>query len=253
MLITLGNDQQHALGNLLIGESIMKGFVHRVSVVLGCVALCASIAGAQDVAAVSGVPGDGIPDFYYFVDGSPANTSAGLVAMPAGTLTVDSDGADLVAMFVGGADVSTAGCALCDGQNLPGADALAGASTWTLGFSAGSSQWIRTNPLQGNGFRGVIGNNFIDGSDTSQPWPADVPPFLNFSDPNAGIANYGLGASFNAVFNDGTGEALWEAQWATDASGGGFTNVTMVAIPEPAGASLFGFACLGLLGLRRRS
>ena len=80
----------------------------------------------------SGKPGDGIPDFYYFaVDGSRL-MSSGSVHRPAGTMIVDTDGADLVAWLIGGPDVSRTDCYLCDGMNMPGEDALAGSSTWTV-------------------------------------------------------------------------------------------------------------------------
>jgi hypothetical protein len=199
--------------------------------------------------ATAQVPGDGIPDVYYFPTDGEVMTSQGMISRPAGDLTLDTDGADIVAFFVGGADVSTSGCNLCDGNNLPGTDALAGTSAWTVGFSAGSVQYIRTNPLSGTGFRGVVGTGFVDGTDTVQDWPADQPPFLDFSDIGVGLANYGPGATFDKVFDGGAADV----QWANDAGGGGFVNVTTVTtIPEPASFSLLGLAGLALLGLRRR-
>jgi hypothetical protein len=99
-----------------------------------------------------------------------------------GVMCVDTQGTDIVAIFITGPDVSVAGCELCDGMNLPGSDALAGTSTWTVGRSAGSTQWIRTNPLVGRGFVGSIGEFFIDGNGVSQDWPEDIPPFLDFPD-----------------------------------------------------------------------
>jgi hypothetical protein len=117
-----------------------------------------------------------------------------------GIVTVDTERSDLindlVAIFIEGPDVSVAGCTLCDGDNLPGTD-VASASTWTVGYSAGATQWIRTNPLSGGGFVGSIGEYFIDGTGAQQAWPVDVPPFFDFPDPGMGIAVYptDLGAS----------------------------------------------------------
>ncbi|MEM8681330.1 MAG: Ig-like domain-containing protein [Planctomycetota bacterium] len=114
-----------------------------------------------------------------------------------GIMSIDSDGIDLVAVFIEGPDVSQGmGCNLCDGMNLPAEDPSGfDASSWTLGFINGSSQWIRTNPLQGRGFVGTIADSFIDGTGNTQPWPDDFPPFLDFPDVGGGIANYGSGLS----------------------------------------------------------
>ncbi|MEM8680293.1 MAG: hypothetical protein AAGF97_13175 [Planctomycetota bacterium] len=110
-----------------------------------------------------------------------------------GIMNVDSQGVDLVAVFIEGPDV-TGTCNLCDGENLPGTDALT-ASTWTLGFINGSSQWIRTNPLQGRGFVGVIAEEFVDGDGLIQPWPEDFPPFLDYPEEGLGIASYPIGTT----------------------------------------------------------
>ena len=45
----------------------MKAQLTRISIVLGCVVLMTGLAQAQ----VSGVPGDRIPDIYYFADAGP--------------------------------------------------------------------------------------------------------------------------------------------------------------------------------------
>ncbi len=181
--------------------------------------------------------------------------SLGMITGAAGTLTMDSDGSDVVAAFIGGVDVSVAGCQLCDGMNLPGGETnLSDASSWTVGFSAGSTQWIRTSPLSGNGFRGVVGTGYVDSSDATQTWPGDFAPFLDFPEAGEGIANYGAGLSdtaFAKVFSDSGVD--YNVNFGTDASGNGFTNVTIVpAVPEPTSFSLLGLAGLALLGFRRR-
>ena len=109
-----------------------------------------------------------------------------------GIVHINSGFSDLVAVFIEGPDVSTplAGCSLCDGMNLPGTDALSDASTWTVGFINGSTQWIRTNPLQGRGFVGVMADYYVDGNGMTQAWPDDFPPFLDFPDVGGGIADY---------------------------------------------------------------
>ena len=67
----------------------------KLSLALICLTLWQAVSFAQ-------VPGDGIPDIYYFVDGSTAQTSIGEVALPAGWLTVDTDGTDMVTILIGG-------------------------------------------------------------------------------------------------------------------------------------------------------
>ena len=101
---------------------------------------CGTIDGQQ--------PGDGIPDLYLFwtfPDGSPAiesvQTSIGTVSRPPGTILLDTD-------YLTGATAS-----LPD----PTAGAPLFASSWTTGYINNRSQYIRTNPLDTDGFVGVIG------------------------------------------------------------------------------------------------
>ena len=61
----------------------MKALLTRISIVLSCVALFAGLASAQ-------VPGDNLPDVYYFTeDGLTAETSVGPISRPGGTAIVD--------------------------------------------------------------------------------------------------------------------------------------------------------------------
>lgn len=227
--------------------------LRKLALVCSAVLLAAGSAFAQE----SGMPGDGIPDFYYFsMDGLTAATSMGDVSRPAGTLLLDTDGFDggVVAMLVGGPNVSVApGCDLCNNQQLP-TSSLSG-DTYTVGFAAGSTQWVRTSPLSGRGFLGVIGTGYTDNTGAVQnSWPADFPPFLTFTTRKEGLANYGAGLSdqdFSRVFNDGATEALWSVRVASDNGSAMYTNVT-VLVPEPTTGlmSIIGLALASFL--RRR-
>lgn len=211
----------------------MKAQLHRISFVLGCIVCLAGIAQGQ----VSGVPGDGVPDLYYFTaDGLTAITSVGPITRPLGTVLMDTDGTDMVAVLIGGPDGVHELGAGPSNSSLPDPNAPPFfASSWTNGFIADKEQFIRTNPLTGDGFRGVIGEY------TDQ--------FGIF--PDLGLANYGAGAQFIKNVDDGTG-TMWEVQYATNASGVFFTNVTPVVIPEPGAMSLLSLAAFGLLALIRR-
>lgn len=170
-----------------------------------------------------------------------------------GRMDINSEAFDIVAVLIGGPDVSVSGCSLCNvgPNNLPGeATNFADASSWTVGFINSSTQWIRTNPLSGLGFRGEIGEFWIDGTGTTQPWPDDIPPFLDFPEAGQGIAIYPTGlteADFPKVFSDGSGEADFNVRFGTDASGDFFANV--IVLPEPNAMGLLGLMSLALLGV----
>jgi hypothetical protein len=233
----------------------MKGF-HQIRLGLVAAAAVAMFAGV-----VSAQPGDGLPDVYYFnMDGQSTMTSFGEVSRPGGTMLVDTDGTafDMVAIFIGGPNVTPSGSNtldLADGDHLPMSSDCFTASTWTVGFSpvgGGSTQWIRTNPLTTDGFKGVIGTGyFTTPGDTQQNhWCADFPPFLDY--PTNGLANYGLGLTeddFLKIFGPG-GEGQFSVQIATDDGRSYFTDVTIV--PEPATLSLLGMAAVALAGFLRR-
>jgi hypothetical protein len=131
------------------------------------------------------------------------------------------------------------GCDLCTGSHLPQTDALADVGFYSVNYSpagpavAGASEWLRTSPLDGRGFLGVIGTGFVDGSGVQQPWPPDFPPFRNY--PELGLANYGTGltdADFPLKYVDGSG-IRWSVRFAADEAALLWTNVTVVPVPEP--------------------
>ncbi len=190
----------------------------RFAAMLAAVALFVGISVGQ-----VGISGDGIPDVYYFANSGSVLTSMGTISRPAGTLVLDTDGIDMVALLVGGPNVSLAGCLLCDDEDLPGIDIVANVGTYTVGFANGATQWVRTAPLQALGFRGVVGTGYIDGGGATQSWPA-----VDF--PQDGLADYGGGlmdSDFVKVFDDGAG-TFRSVRWATDAGATGVTDVSVV-------------------------
>lgn len=198
---------------------------HIVSALIGFV-ICPSISLAQ-------FPGDGLPDVYAVVEGGETfNTSVGFITRPIGTLIVDTDGNDMVALLIEGPDVTSPPD---DGNWLAGSSAFlpdknAGAplfaSNWTIGYIQGLNQYIRTNPLDTDGFIGVIG---------VYPDPFEIFPNLGLApvgDPNDFIGNTVIFETSNM---------------------GGFDNLQVWPTPEPTTMSLVGMALLGLMGACRRS
>ncbi|MHC4992730.1 MAG: hypothetical protein ACYTGC_17300, partial [Planctomycetota bacterium] len=174
----------------------------------------ALLVGGTASAQVSGTPGDGIPDVYYFpADGLTVNTSVGVVGRPGGTLLLDTDGVDVVVILVAGPN-GIPGCDLCDGGFLPDPNNPPFfASNWTMGFAAGSTQWVRTNPFIGPGYVGVVGED-------------DDPNNLGF--PDHGLTNYGPGlsdADFPGSFDGGRSVLI-----ASDSGAHVTTNVTVVSV-----------------------
>lgn len=258
----------------------MKAQFLNIGLVFSGIVLIAGLASAQ----VSGVPNDGIPDVYYFQGENTINTSFGSVTRPAGTLLLDSDknasGAfifDVTAVLVSGNNVSTPtlGCDICDSDltpfpefrlptGSPTSSPVAG-GIQTVGFAGGATQWIRTSPLSGKGFRGVVGTGWVrvlSGNDVVvNAWPTNV---TNDEEPDSGVsygiqrqglANYGAGltaANFPATFNDGASEALWSVRVAADTLPAIYTNVTIIpAVPEPT-TGVLGALCLAAVGFVRR-
>lgn len=226
----------------------MKAFFTRISVVLSCVVMVATAAQAQDISGNSGVPGDGIPDFYYFADDATIMTSAGELSFSAGEFTVDTDGTNMIGVLVTGPNAITTtpddGTYLIEGGRLPQIGEQFG-SQWTIGFVAASFQGIRVAPLTGDGFVGVIG-------DPAQ-FQGDADPFGIY--PDNAYAYYGDTILSEADFprdnfEDDNGE-LWGVLYSQDTQGRVYSNVTVVRVPEPATAGLLGLAALGMMFVRR--
>lgn len=199
-----------------------------------CVALLANASFAQQ-------PGDGIPDIYCFGFAGTIPTSAGDVTRPAGTVLVDTDGQDMVALLIEGPNIFDT--TPDDGNWLfgstarlpdPNASPPLFSSDWTTGYIAGKSQWVRTNPLDTDGFVGVIGE-YGD-------------PFEIFPDLGVGRFISGSGGAFDVIF--ATSES---GTFASNPEPGQMQMSPLYGcIPEPATTSLLGLAILGMLVGRRR-
>lgn len=185
--------------------------------------------GQPGYAQLSGMPGDGIPDLYYFSqDGLMAETSFGAVSRPAGTMLLDTDFRAFSGLAIAGPDVLSApSCETCDGAQLPVTNTSG--VLYTVGSALGVSQWI--NGGLSRGFSGVIGAGFVDLTGTVvNAWPPDMPPALVFA--KEGLANYGPGlaaADFPPVLSDGV--TTWNVRFADDTGTATFTNVTIL-VPE---------------------
>lgn len=189
----------------------------------------------------SGVPGDGILDAYYFPSDGHILTSQGMITRPAGTLTVDTDGSDMIAILIGGQDVSAEPlCDLCNNGAIFDPNAIGfPLSSWVVGYVNESSQWIRISPLDAQGFDGVLGETFVPNPDPNNSYPA------------FGLADYGAGLGeddFPKVFADGDGRN-WNVVYAGNNNGTWYTNVTVV--PEPAALLQLMF-CLAIASRRWR-
>ncbi len=133
----------------------MKAQLHRISYVLGCIVMFAGVTQAQ----VSGVPGDGIPDVYYWaVDNAPVTTSAGVITRPLGTVLVDTDSVDMVALLIGSpsdsltTELAGATASLPDPNNPPFNN-----SSWTTGFDCAEKA---VHPHQSAEHVGVCGSHW---------------------------------------------------------------------------------------------
>ena len=164
-------------------------------------------AGGTVEAGWSGGPGDGIPDLYYYQGTATAPNGE---MRDAGTLSLDTDGCDFVALLVSSPDL-TGDCVVCDGSVLenPNQPFPNNMHTFTHGFINGSTQWIRTLPLVSDGPIGIF--------------DMAVSPGLE-------------GADFPPLF-DGD---QWSVTLAKDDGGVIYTNVTVVGAPIPVEATSWG-------------
>jgi hypothetical protein len=202
--------------------------------------LVANLGRAQELSGISGMPGDSIPDIYYFAHAGTVQTTFGSITRLAGTLTIDidlqPDGLLITEIAIGGADVSAValGCDLCDGSLLPFGSSV---TEWVASYENGATAWRSVADGSGliRGFAGVIGTGYF-GNDFQQvhDWPSSD----NF--PSFGLADYGIGQNFTDLFTDSNGDN-WQAKLATIEStilpDVIFTNVTLV--PEPNSRMLF--------------
>lgn len=201
-----------------------------------CLALFAGISFAQ-------MPGDGIPDVYVVVAGAETfDTSVGVITRPVGTVVVDTDGNGMEIIFIEGPDVVTV--APNNGNYLTGATTFLPdpnapppffASNWTSGYISGLNQYVRTNPLNTEGFIGVVGKH-------------DVDPFSIF--PNLGLATENVLTGEETLIG---GNVVFSTFSMGEFSTEDGTMGPVFPTPEPGTISLLGIALLGLLGLRRRS
>lgn len=144
-----------------------------------------------------------------------------------GLLQLDTEGLDFVGLLVSGPNF-TPGCILCDGDSLPLPTAPPPSlAFYAVGFVSGTTQWIRTFPLTGDGPIGVFDLSIGATGLTD----ADFPPL--FGDPS---------------------NPTWSFQFLTDSQGPFFGNVNVVSngndVPEPGSIVLFLLG--GLMLLRRR-
>lgn len=182
--------------------------------------LAAALAGViilvfPSVATGQGVPGDGIPDVYYWVDDG-AVAPNGFVSRTRGVLLLDTDGTDLSGVLVSSpTDFSAPGvCILCEGGSYP-------STTWpfqvffTVGYINGWTQWLRSFPLSGPGPIGIF----------------------HLADDEMGNAVFPPRPEFNG----------FSAAFENDAAITWYFDVTLVRVSEPGTSGLLALAMMLLL------
>ena len=93
-----------------------------VTKLLLCITAACFTALSSGIVIAQGIPGDGIPDVYYWTASGDGAAAPNGEIKTAGTLQLDTDGVDFVVLFVSSPTNLTApeNCLLCDGGEIDG-------------------------------------------------------------------------------------------------------------------------------------
>ncbi len=157
-----------------------------------------------------------------------------MITRDVGAIVPDSDGyaGGIVAMLFEGPDLRSfcsAPAGFCGTNlNLPDPNNPPfNLSNWTDGFIAGKTQYIRTNPLNTEGFQGVFGE-YAD--------PFGLSPDSYLSLYTGAMSDFG-----NITVASNNGSSL-----------DGLRLSPTFVVPEPTSFGLLGLALVSMMGLRRR-
>lgn len=166
-----------------------------------------SLSWGQITVGESGVPGDGIPDIYYFATATTIETSLGPMTRDAGYVVLDTEKTtEFLGLVV--SDVNSYfldGCILCGNDIIP--DPPHPGHVYNVGSFDQGTVWKKAFPLDGSGPTGVF--------DLAQG-PGGLPDTY-----------------FDQRYQPPAGGSFWSAWYIPSGNGlvGFYTNVTVV--PEP--------------------